>query len=137
MSFPLYGTVFTLLAQSTASFTGVVSPQALPDVQRTFCKTFLPKQTNFLSINVRQLIQIKLREILFDTVLTGYDFRDYFGPKTLKIKKQVIALFYETFLTAVANQSVCGDVKSDCRICIFAVHGGSSLPHAVPGIAFT
>ena len=79
MFFPLYGTVFTLLAQSTASFTDVVSPQALPDAQRTFCKTFLPEQTNFLSINVRQLIQIKLREILFDTVLTGYDFREYFG----------------------------------------------------------
>ena len=73
--------MFTLLAQSTASFTDIVSPQALPDAYRTFCKTFLPKQTNFLSINVRQLIQIKLREILFDTLLTGYDFREYLARK--------------------------------------------------------
>jgi hypothetical protein len=87
MSFPLYETLFTLLAQSTASFTDVMSPQAVPDAQRTLCKTFLPKQTNFLSINVRQLIQIKLRGILFDTVLTGYEFREYFGSKTLKINK--------------------------------------------------
>lgn len=79
--------MFILLAYSTASFTDVVSPQAVPDAQRIFCKTFLPKQTNFLSINVRQLIQIKPREILFDTVQTGYDFQEYFGSKSLNINK--------------------------------------------------
>ena len=78
-----------------------------------------------------------IRESLFGTVLMGYDFREYFGPKTLKINKEFIYIFYETFLTAVTNQSVFGDVKSDYRIRIVAGRGGSSLPHAAPGAVLT
>jgi hypothetical protein len=45
-------------------------------------------------------------------------------------------MILQTFLTAVKNVSVFGDVKSEYLICIVAVRGGSSLPHAAPGTVF-